>query len=117
MGKRPDKQNGEIEMYNKTGKTTFKKVRELITEELDITLDIADQVQQSEGVMLIVCGHRVELFESSYSDLRTLITESLINVRMKQRYIPRVFFVHTEGSYTTYLYYKLISEGIKELVI
>jgi len=104
-------------MFNKTYKTTFKKVSDLITEELDITLDIADQVQQSGGVMLIVCGHRVELFERSYSDLRTLITESLIKVRMKQRYIPRVFFVHTEDSYTTWLFYKLIKEGIKELVI
>jgi len=108
-------------MYNiipfRTSKLTFKKVRDLITEELDLTLDIADQVQQSEGIMLIVCGHRVELFETSYSDLRTLITESLINVRMKQRYIPRVFFIHSDGGYTTSLYYFLIREGIKGLVI
>ena len=96
---------------------TYKEARALITEELDLTSDIKDQVKYAPGVVLVTLGNRVELCDRSYN-LRNLIVTITDELLYCTSYEPRVFFVYTDPLIDAGdLHWSLLNDGIMRMVI
>jgi len=105
-------------MNNTMKRITYKEARALITEELDITSNIEDQVKHAPGIVLVTLGTRVELCERSYN-LRNLIVTIVDDFLYCTRYAePRVFFVYTAPLVdSSDVHWNLHNDGIMSIVI
>ena len=100
--------------YTTKATTTFRKVRNILTKELDMSIPVEKQVRQRPGVMMITQGEQVWLFNYAKCDLTMSITNAL--GRLEEYNLPfRVFFQHVTDS--AMMYDELMRQGVMGVAV
>jgi len=96
-------------VYTTKTNTTYRKVRNILTKELDMSVPVDKQVRQRPGVVMITQGEKVWVFNYAKCDLRMVITNAL--ARLEEYNLPfKVFFEHITDS--AMVYDELMCDGV-----
>jgi len=100
---------GRTTAYTTKTNTTYRKVRNILTKELDMSVPVDKQVRQRPGVVMVTQGEKVWAFNYAKCDLRMSITNVL--ARLEEYNLTfRVFFEHITDS--AVVYDKLRCDGV-----
>jgi len=96
-------------VYTTKTNTTYRKVRNILTKELDMSVPVDKQVRQRPGVVMITQGEQVWVVSYAKCDLRTVITNSV--ARLEEYNLTfKMFFEHITDS--AMVYDKLMCDGV-----
>jgi len=95
--------------YTTKTNTTYRKVRNILTKELDMSVPVDKQVRQRPGVVMVTQGAKVWVFNYAKCDLRKTITNALAKLE-EYNLTFKVFFEHITDS--AMVYDKLRCDGV-----